>query len=126
MMKGAIRVALRSLLVLHASALLLQPALAGEFLSGTDGVVRMHELLGWAIFGLCSIQVVLAAIGMRVGAATYWLTLGSALVLLAEGLQIGVGYGRFLRVHVPLGAVEFAVVLLQTVSVFRPLVRSQA
>lgn len=115
------RSSLRAVLVLHSSALLAQPALAGEFLSGTDNAVRVHELLAWAILGLCSLQIVLSALGMRTGAATYWLLLGSALVLLAELLQTGVGYGRFLRVHVPLGAVEFAVVLVQTVSVFRPL-----
>ncbi len=119
-MKRAIRFALRSVLVLHACALLAQPSLAGEFLSGTDAAVRFHELLGWGILGLCSIQVVLTMVGIRTGAGTYWLTIGSALVLLAEGLQIGVGYGRFLRVHVPLGAIEFAVVVVQTVSVFRP------
>ncbi len=119
-MKRATRFALRMVLVLHSCALLAQPALAGEFLSGTDPAVRFHEWLAWAILGLCSVQIMLAAFGLRTGVATYWLLIGSALLLLAEALQTGVGYGRLLRVHVPLGAVEFAVVLLQTVSVFRP------
>jgi hypothetical protein len=119
-MKRVNRFALRTVLVLHSCALLAQPALAGEFLSGTDKAVRLHEWLGWAILGLCSIQTVLAAFGMRTGATNYWLLIGSALLFLAESLQIGVGYGRFLQVHIPLGAIEFAVVLVQTVSVFRP------
>jgi hypothetical protein len=119
-MKRVNRFALRMVLVLHSCALLVQPALAGEFLSGADQAVRLHEWLAWVILGLCSIQIMLAAFGLRIGAATYWLLIGSALLLLAEGLQTGVGYGRFLRVHVPLGAIEFAVVVIQTISVFRP------
>ena len=119
-MKRATRFALRIVLVLHSCALLAQAGLAGEFLSGTDEAVRFHEWLAWAILGLCLIQIVLAAFGLRTGIATYWLLIGSALLLLAESLQTGVGYGRFLRVHIPLGAIEFAVVLVQTVSVFRP------
>ncbi|MGA3238146.1 MAG: hypothetical protein ABSG03_17790 [Bryobacteraceae bacterium] len=119
-MKRATGFALKTVLVLHSCALLAQPALAGEFLSGADDAVRFHEWLAWAILGLCSIQIVLAAFGLRTGVATYWLLIGSALLLLAESLQTGVGYGRLLRVHVPLGAIEFAVVVVQTVSVFRP------
>lgn len=119
-MKRATGFALRTALVLHSCALLAQPALAGEFLSGADHAVRFHEWLAWAILGLCSIQIVLAAFGLRTGVATYWLLIGSALLLLAESLQTGVGYGRFLRVHIPLGVIEFAVVVVQTVSVFRP------
>jgi hypothetical protein len=118
-MKRAAGFALRIVLVLHSCALLAQPALAGEFLSGSDQAVRFHELLAWVILGLCSIQIALATVGLRIGVATYWLPIGSALLLLAESLQTGVGYGRFLRVHIPLGAIEFAVVLVQTVSVFR-------
>ncbi|MGD0363598.1 MAG: hypothetical protein ABSC93_22170 [Bryobacteraceae bacterium] len=119
-MKRVNRLALRTVLVLHSCALLVEPALAGEFLSGTDQAVRFHEWLAWAILGICSLQVILAALGLRTGAATYGLAIGSVLLLLAESLQTGVGYGRLLRVHVPLGAIEFGVVLLQTLSVFRP------
>ncbi len=82
--------------------------------------MRLHEWIAWAILGICSIQIVLAFLGLRNGAATYWLPIGSVLVLLAESLQTGAGYGRLLRVHVPLGAILFGLVLLQTISVFRP------
>jgi hypothetical protein len=45
--------------------------------------------------------------------------IGGVLVMLAELLQSGTGYARFLRVHVPLGVIVFGAVLLQTISVFR-------
>jgi hypothetical protein len=96
-----------------------QSALAGEFLSGTDGVVKFHEWTGWAILVLCVSQIALTTGAMRIGSVSLWLLMGSALVLLAEILQVGTGYGRFLRVHIPLGVIAFAAVLLQTISVLR-------
>lgn len=113
------RLALQIVLIAHCCALLAQPALAGEFLSGTDGVVKFHEMIGWTILGLCALQVVLVVLAMRPGAASLWLLLGTFFVFLAEILQVGTGYGRFLRVHVPLGVIAFGVVLVQTISMFR-------
>jgi hypothetical protein len=111
--------ALRLVLVAHSCTLLLQSALAGEFLSGTDGVVKFHEWNGWAILVLCALQVGLTVLAMQSGSASWWLLLGGALVMLAEVLQIVSGYGRFLRVHIPLGVIVFGAVLLQTISLFR-------
>ncbi len=110
---------LRIVLATHAAALFTQAGIAGEFLSGTDGVVKFHEFTGWVLLGLCVLQIAFAAIAMRSGAATLWLVIGSVLVLLAEGLQVGTGFGRFLRVHIPLAVVIFGTVLAQTISQFR-------
>jgi hypothetical protein len=110
---------LRWVLVAHCCALLAQPSLAGEFLSGTDGVVKFHEWTGWAILALCLLQIGFAALAMRTGAVSWWLVIGSVFVLMGEMLQAATGYVRFLRVHVPLGVVLFGAVLLQTIAVFR-------
>jgi hypothetical protein len=111
--------ALRLVLVVHCCALLLQPALAGEFLSGTDEIVKFHEWTGWVVLALCVLQIGLTVLTMRSGEASWWLLLGGVFVMLAEVLQIGTGYGRFLRVHIPLGVIAFGGVLLQTIAVFR-------
>ncbi len=111
--------ALRFVLIAHGCALLAQPSLAGEFLSGTDGVVKFHEWTGWAILALCVVQIALAAFAMRSGAVSWWLMIGSVFVLLGEMLQVATGYLRFLRVHVPLGVIVFGAVLVQTIAVFR-------
>jgi hypothetical protein len=105
---------LRFVLVLHMLALLAQSGLAGEFLSGTDGVVKFHEITGWVLIGICAVQI-----GLATRAASFWIVIGSVLVLLAEALQVGTGYGRFLRVHIPLGVIVFGVVTWQLVSVLR-------
>jgi hypothetical protein len=110
---------LRLILVVHCCALLLQPALAGEFLLGADGIVKFHEWTAWAILALCALQIVLTALAMRTKNASWLLLIGGVLVLLAEVLQTGTGYGRFLPVHIPLGVIAFGAVLMQTIAVFR-------
>ncbi len=111
--------ALRGVIAAHTCALLAEPALAGEFLSGTDGIVKFHAWTAWVILGLCAIQIGLTAVVRRSGLVSWWLLLGTVFVMLAEILQTASGYLRFLRVHVPLGAILFGVVLLQAIFVFR-------
>jgi hypothetical protein len=110
---------LRYVLIAHVLGLFAQSALAGEFLSGTDTVVKFHEWTGWGVLGICAVQIAVAGLSMRSGSASLWLLVGSVLVLLAEVLQVGTGYGRFLRVHVPLGVIAFAAVSWQMISQFR-------
>jgi hypothetical protein len=110
---------LRIVLVLHTVALFAQAGLAGEFLSGTDGVVKFHEWTAWAILAICTIQIITAAVVQRTGGASLWLLIASVLVFLGEALQTGTGYGRFLRVHLPLGVVLFGAVTCQAIGQFR-------
>jgi hypothetical protein len=55
---------------------------------------------------------------VRSGAASLWLPIGTLFVLIAEGLQIGTGYGRFLAVHIPLAVISTGAVVAQTVQQF--------
>ena len=112
-----------SVLVIHSLTLLTQSVFAGQFLSGTDGIVKFHEWGGWLILAVCALQIGLAAVLMRFGAASWWLLIGSVFVLLAEALQTGTGYGRFLRVHIPLGTILFGIVSFQAISMFRNRIR---
>jgi len=105
-------------LVCHALGVFAQAVFAGQFLSGSDSQVRLHELTGWAVFGLSILQILLAALLLRSQNSSLWLVFGSIFVFLAEGLQMGTGYGRFLSVHIPLGVVVVAVVSWQAISVF--------
>jgi hypothetical protein len=109
---------LRIILPLHALGVLAQAALAGQFLSGLDDSVVFHAWAAWAILVLSLAQLVLA-VAASFGGWPLWFMLTSVFVLLAEALQTGTGYGRFLGVHIPLGVVLFGVVLWQTIFVFR-------
>ena len=105
--------------MIHTAGLFVQSALAGEFLSGTDGVVKFHELTAWIILGVCAIQIALAALAQKTGGASLWLLIGTLLIFLAAALQTGTGYGRFLRVHIPIGVLTFAGVSWQLVAQLR-------
>jgi hypothetical protein len=108
--KGGRLTALRIILILHASGILAQSVLAGQFLAGSDGAVAYHESTGWAIVTVCLLQIVAAAM---LKGAPLWLVISSVGVFLGEALQIGTGYGRFLNVHIPLSLLLAAGVMGQ-------------
>jgi hypothetical protein len=95
---------------LHALAVLTQAVFAGQFLSGADAQVVFHEWTAWAIFALSVVQVGIAVVLLLKSVAPLWLLVASIFVLIAEGLQLGTGYSRFLGVHVPLGVFVFGTV----------------
>jgi hypothetical protein len=90
--------------LLQVIAVIGQGALAGSFLSGDDSSVALHEIGGWIAFGLALIQLglLIAKSGRAYG---LWLLMSSIGIVLAEALQLGSGYGRFFRVHIPLALI---------------------
>jgi hypothetical protein len=108
--------ALQSILILHAMGVLMQATLAGRFLSGDDGAVKVHEVTGWVIAGLCLVQIVLAIVVKKV---PLWFVVASVVTFLGEGLQVGTGYGRFLNVHIPLSILISGAVMAQILWAFR-------
>lgn len=106
---------LRVVITLHALGIVTQAVLAGQFLSGLIGPVVWHERVAWVVVGIAAIQVA-AAFVQRAGLA---LAISSVFMLLAEALQTGTGYGRFLGVHIPLGVLLFGAVSWQLAEVFR-------
>ena len=101
MPRPILQVALIVTCLLQVFCVFLQAVLAGSFLSGTDASVRMHEIGGWVTFLVAVLQVVLLALpaARRFG---IWLLVSSVGIATGELLQLGTGYGRFLRVHIPL------------------------
>ena len=97
--------------------MLTQSVLAGQFLSGIEEPVLFHEWTAWVILGLSLLQVIFAMVFLR-GGGPIWFVFASVFVLLAEALQTGTGYGRFLGVHIPLGVFIFGAVLWQLIWLF--------
>ncbi|MGH9558441.1 MAG: hypothetical protein ACRD30_04310 [Bryobacteraceae bacterium] len=95
-------------------AIFVQAVFAGEFLSGQDGPVFFHEFTGFVILGICLVQIALAAFS-----GSPWLAISTVFIFLAEGLQVGTGFARFLGVHIPLAIAVFGAVIWQTLWVFR-------
>ena len=110
--------ALRVVLAFHALAVLAQAALAGQFLSGSEGPVAFHEWTAWLILALSAAQIVAAFSFMRLG-GPMWLLVASVFIVIAEALQVGTGYGRFLGVHIPLGVFVFGALIWMMLWAFR-------
>jgi hypothetical protein len=90
--------------IAQALLILTQPVLIGLFLSGGDSSkLQAHEIVGSAV-GAAGILVVIAAI--LVWRSANWpatVVLWSVLLLVAEVIQLTLGYDRHLGIHVPLG-----------------------
>src|SRR5690348_8947748 len=110
--------ALRAILLLHASGAMAQAVFAGQFLSGIDSPVVFHAWTGWFVLGLSLAQIA-ASVALNRFGGPLWLVVSSIFLCLAESLQVGTGYGRFLGVHIPLGVLVFGAVVWQALWAFR-------
>jgi hypothetical protein len=98
---------LRAIVLLHAALILTQAVLAGQFLSGHETWLRVHETNAGIIQLIGLVQLVVAVLVWRPGGGPGWPALTSLALLLAEEFQIGFGYARLLALHVPLGVAIF-------------------
>jgi hypothetical protein len=95
-----------------------QAVFAGQFLSGLEAPVVFHAWTGWFVLGLSLAQIVSVIALARFG-GPLWLVISSIFVCIAEALQVGTGYGRFLAVHIPLGLFVFGALIGQTLWALR-------
>lgn len=105
---------LRLLVFTVTVLLILQPVLAGLFVTGDVGMLRMHSTIaGFVTLGLF-LQMIAAILLWRPGRGAAWPIWASlALVVLSEAQQAA-GYARAVALHIPLGVLlfGFAVALL--------------
>jgi hypothetical protein len=99
--------ALRVTAVLHALALVMQPILAGLFLSGRDDAVDMHATNAAIVTLLCLLQTVLAALLWRNRTIVRRIFTQSLAILVLEIVQMFVGFGHVMWLHIPLGTALF-------------------
>jgi hypothetical protein len=86
--------------------ILIQPVLIGQFLSGgDDSKLRAHEMVGSAVGTAGLLLVATAVLAWRFGHWPVKVVLWSLLLLVAEVIQLTMGYDRHLGIHVPLGVV---------------------
>ena len=94
--------ALRLVAAIHATAICLQPVLAGIYLNGSGAALRMHEPIGLGLTIAGLVQLLIAIIYWRAGGRLVAPTV-TLLITLGEGLQVAMGYSRQLALHIPLG-----------------------
>ncbi len=79
-----------------------QAVLAGRFLSGYYDAIRMHLTVAMVMVALAVVQAVAVVVLRRNGGPRSVLLLGLAFPVILTGLS-GLGIGRVLALHVPLG-----------------------
>ena len=95
----------RIVATLAALGAVLQPFLAGLFLSGSFSALKAHEVTGQAVGGLAVLALICAILYWRVGGGPVIALRMTGGFLVAVVLQIILGYSRILALHVPLGVV---------------------
>ena len=98
-----IRILFSGVLGVHAALVVAQPFLAGMFLSGLVDAIRVHAIIGSTLPALGLLQVAAAWVLWRPGGGPLWPLQISAVLVLAEGLQVAMGYTGALAMHLPLG-----------------------
>lgn len=91
------------ILGIHAVLATGQPILAGALLSGNADAITLHEAGGEFMHLTCFAQLPIAVLFWRPGRGPLWPALVTALLIVAEGAQIGLGEAHRLGIHVPLG-----------------------
>ncbi|WP_194916134.1 hypothetical protein [Catenulispora rubra] len=112
--------ALRVVAVLHALSFLLQPIMAGLFLSGQDSAIDMHATNATIVVALCLVMTVLAVPAWRRGLVPRAAFTTSAALFLVEILQTGAGYGHVMWIHIPLGVIMMGGVAQLMPMIMRP------
>ena len=118
--------ALRVVAVLHTLSFILQPILAGMFLSGQDTAVDSHATNAGILVLLCLVMTVLAFPAWRRGRVPRAAFTTSLALLLTEAVQMGVGFAHVMWLHIPLGVLMMGGVATLMPLIMRPYQRPAA
>jgi hypothetical protein len=111
---------LRITLVLHAILIVAQPIAAGYFLAGNvDAMNDIHATIGGSVWMIAFLQTIVATCYTIVGGGRVWPAILSAVLVVAEFVQLTFGYLQNFAVHIPLGTAIVGTVLWMTVWSFR-------
>lgn len=106
---------LRTVMTLHAVDVFLQAVFAGRFLSGDYGMLGAHGTNAFVVVIIGLVQVILAVLYWRPGRGPGWPALATAGLLVAESIQMELGFTRIIGVHVPLGVAIVSAAILMLV-----------
>jgi hypothetical protein len=97
-----------------------QAPLAGAFLAGHYDMLSLHKNNSTIVDILTVVMTVAAVLVWRPGRGPGWLPLVSVVVLAAVVVQTVLGYQRSLTVHVSLGVLVIAAMIMLLVWAWRP------
>ncbi|WP_412540632.1 hypothetical protein R8Z50_33340 [Longispora sp. K20-0274] len=109
----------RALCLLLLGLVLTQAALAGGFISGNVKLLGIHSANAILIALISMVLVPCTVLLVRPGRGPAWPIAASIALWVLIITQIGLGYGRVLQGHVPLGMSIFGILAALTVWSFR-------
>jgi hypothetical protein len=103
----------RGILVVHVLGVFTQAAFAGLMLGGNDLAVNLHGLTGRLLVPLALIQLSVSVVMRVKRRCPTWVIVANLAILAAEVVEVTVGYGHNMAIHVPLGVAIFGGLLRQ-------------
>ncbi|WP_063780640.1 hypothetical protein [Nonomuraea sp. SBT364] len=117
---------LRAVVSAHLVAIVGQPVFAGVYLTGDYDSLHWHAVGADVVTSIGYSQLIVAIV-VWVRLRQVWPFLGTAAVVAAETVQYFAGLDGALWLHVPLGVMTVAALVVQFVAVWRrPVVRGEA
>lgn len=111
----------RVLITLALFIVLLQPVLAGQFMSGEYGALLWHQNAA-AVLDMVLIASVVAGVLIKwPGRGPFWPILAPLGMLVLTYTQNELGFSRLVALHVPLGVLIILVMLPLTIWTWQPL-----
>ncbi|MFI7672333.1 hypothetical protein [Actinophytocola sp. NPDC049390] len=111
--------ALRTVVSAHVVAIVAQPVFAGVYLTGDFEGLRLHAVGADVVTGIGYLQLVVAIV-VWVRLRRSWPFVLTVVVVAAETVQYVAGLEGALWLHVPLGVMTVAALVVQFVDVWRP------
>ncbi|WP_211588847.1 hypothetical protein [Allorhizocola rhizosphaerae] len=115
---------LRGLVLANAILVLLQPVLAGLFVTGDVGMLRLHAMVAGFLTVTAFLQFVAAILVWRPGRGPGWPIWASLGFFLAVEVQGALGYARAVGAHIPAGVLLFGFTVVMVMAVWSPKVRA--
>ncbi|MEU7316323.1 hypothetical protein [Streptomyces sp. NPDC007083] len=115
-------VLLRAVVTVFFILLLLQPVLAGMFISGDVDLLELHDMNSHIITITSWLLVLAAVLVWRPGRGPLWPAAVALLLSFAVSMQSGWGYARELELHIPVGVflVSAGTALVHWAYAYRP------
>jgi len=111
---------LRLLVLVVTVLLIVQPMLAGLFVTGDVGMLRMHSIVaGFVTLGLF-LQMLAAILLWRPGRGAAWPIWASLALVVASEAQQAAGYARAIALHIPLGVLLFGLAVALLIGTWSP------
>ncbi|HEX6682152.1 MAG TPA: hypothetical protein VF062_05130 [Candidatus Limnocylindrales bacterium] len=123
-MTGAVW-SLRILTSLVTLLVLVQPVLAGLFVTGDVGMLTAHSITASFLAALAFFQIVAAIVVWRPGRGPAWPIWASVASFLLLEIQAGLGYARAVGAHIPFGVLLFGLSVAMLIGVWSPRLRQR-